>query len=200
MPHSTTTEQPYPTSSPHPASSLFETARATIHPFTLTDFNDLKTLHQHPDVYISTFTGFSNDTRVQAELTEYMEEYARLGISQLKVLTKEATPQFVGRVGLQFRTFHPQHPPDFEVRASLLPNFWGNGLATELIIGTLDYSFTTLKLNRIILGHFNSNLKSQAIAKKLGFQPISILHTEQGDDVIHYELLKANYQPPQPLV
>jgi RimJ/RimL family protein N-acetyltransferase len=128
-----------------------------------------------------------------------MEEYARLGISQLKVLTKEATPQFVGRVGLQFRTFHPQHPPDYEVRASLLPNFWGNGLATELIIGTLDYSFTTLKLNRIILGHFKSNLKSQAIAKKLGFEPISLLQTPQ-DDVIHYELLKTNYHPPSPLV
>ena len=176
---------------PMPA-PLFQTPRAVIYPFTPADFEYLKALHQHPNVYISTFTGFSSDERVQAELAEYIDEHERLGISQLKVMSKEATPRFIGRVGLQFRTFHPDFEPDYEVRVSLLPDFWGDGLATELIRATLDYSFDDLKLERIILGHFQSNLKSQAIAKKMQFKQISVL--ENADDpVFHYELFKADY-------
>jgi RimJ/RimL family protein N-acetyltransferase len=171
---------------------LFETPRATIYPFTQADFNYLKALHQHPAVYPSTFTGFSSDTRVQAELEEYLDEHQRLGISQLKVMSKEETPQFMGRVGLQFRTFHPEFEPDYEVRVSLLPDFWGGGLATELMGATLEYSFNVLHLNRIILGHFQSNLKSQTIAKKLGFRQISVLETPK-EPVLHYELFKADY-------
>jgi RimJ/RimL family protein N-acetyltransferase len=171
---------------------LFETPRTVVFPFTLADFEYLKALHQHPKVYISTFTGFSDDARVQRELEEYLDEHQRLGISQLKVMSKEPTPRFMGRVGLQFRTFHPDFEPDYEVRVSLLPDFWGGGLATELIRATLDYSFNELKLERIILGHFQSNLKSQAIAKKLGFKQISLLETTK-EPVLHYELIKADY-------
>jgi ribosomal-protein-alanine N-acetyltransferase len=171
---------------------LYETARSTISPFTQTDFAFLQALHQHPQVYVSTFTGFSDDARVQRELEEYMDEYNRLGISQLKVMSKEPTPRFMGRVGLQFRTFHPDFEPDYEVRVSLLPDFWGGGIATELIDATLDYSFNTLQLDRIILGHFQSNVKSQTIAKKMGFQQISLLQTTE-DPVLHYELFKADY-------
>jgi len=171
---------------------LFETPRAVVFPFTLADFDYLKTLHQHPLVYPSTFTGFSSDERVQAELAEYIDEHERLGISQLKVMSKEATPRFMGRVGLQFRTFHPNFEPDYECRTSLLPEFWGGGLATELLRGTLDYSFDDLKLERIILGHFQSNVKSQTIAKKLGFKQISLQETPK-EPVLHYELFKADY-------
>ena len=171
---------------------LFETERTEVFPFSLTDFNDLKALHQHPDVYISTFTGFSDDARIQAELVEYIEEHNRLGISQLKVMSKEAMPRFMGRVGLQFRTFNPDFEPDYEIRVSLLPDFWGGGIATELIRATLDYSFNALKLERIILGHFQSNLKTTTIAKKLGFKQISVLETSK-EPVLHYELFKTDY-------
>ncbi|MCX5920038.1 MAG: GNAT family N-acetyltransferase [Candidatus Melainabacteria bacterium] len=172
--------------------ALFETSRATVYPFTQADFSHLQALHQHPDVYITTFSGFSDDARVQGELEEYLDEYNRLGISQLKVMSKEPNPRFIGRVGLQFRTFHPDFEPDYEVRVSLLPDFWGGGLATELIRATLDYSFNELKLERIILGHFQSNLKSHTIAKKMGFKQISVLETPK-ELVLHYELFKADY-------
>jgi ribosomal-protein-alanine N-acetyltransferase len=171
---------------------LFETERTQVFPFSLTDFDDLKALHQHPDVYITTFSGFSDDHRVQGELEEYMDEYRRLGISQLKVMSKDENPQFMGRVGLQFRIFNPDFEPDYEIRVSLLPDFWGGGIATELIRATLDYSFNALKLERIILGHFQSNLKTTTIAKKLGFKQISVLETSK-EPVLHYELLKADY-------
>jgi RimJ/RimL family protein N-acetyltransferase len=176
---------------PMPA-PLFETPRAVIYPFTLDDFDYLKALHQHPDIYVTTGTGFSDDTRVQNELEEYMEEYQRLGISQLKVISKTEISQFMGRVGLQFRKFHPDFTPDYEVRISLIPNFWGCGLATELLHATLNYSFNHLQLNRIIIGHYQSNLKSKTIANKLGFQQISWQETPK-EPIINYELFKADY-------
>jgi RimJ/RimL family protein N-acetyltransferase len=171
---------------------LFETSRTVIYPFTLDDFNDLKALHQHPDVYITTVTGFSSDERVKAELAEYIEEYNRLGISQLKVMTKEETPQFIGRVGLQLMAIDPSQPPSYELRFAIMPTHWSKGFATELALATLDYSFNVLQLNRITMGHAQSNLKSQTIANKLKFKSTGVYEHPKGSTP-RYELFKADY-------
>jgi len=171
---------------------LFETERTQVFPFTANDFDELKALHQHPDVYITTVTGFSNDEKVQAELANYMDEYSRLGISQLKVMTKEETPQFIGRVGLQLMAIDPSQPPSYELRFAIMPTHWGKGFATELALATLDYSFNVLQLNRITMGHAESNLKSQTIANKLKFKSTGVFKHPKGSTP-RYELFKANY-------
>jgi hypothetical protein len=107
---------------------LFETERTQVFPFISSDFDDLKRLHQHPDVYSTTITGFSNDQKVQTELEDYMDEYKCLGISQLKVMTKGEIPQFIGRVGLQLMTIDPSQQPSYELRFAIMPTHWGKGL------------------------------------------------------------------------
>jgi ribosomal-protein-alanine N-acetyltransferase len=171
---------------------LFETSRTVIYPFTLDGFNDLKALHQHPDVYITTVTGFSSDERVQAELKEYADEYNHLGISQLKVMTKDENPQFVGRVGLQLMAIDPTQLPSYELRFAIMPTHWGKGFATELALATLDFAFNVLNLDRITMGHAESNVKSQTIATKLKFKSIGIYQHPKGSTP-RYELLKADY-------
>ena len=171
---------------------VFETERTQVFPFSLSDFDELKALHQHPEVYVTTVTGLSNDERVQAELEGYMDEYNRLGISQLKVMTKEEMPQFIGRVGLQLMAIDPTQPPSYELRFAIMPTHWGKGFATELALAMLDYSFNILPLNRITMGHAESNLKSQTIANKLKFKSIGIYEHPKGSTP-RYELLKADY-------
>jgi RimJ/RimL family protein N-acetyltransferase len=129
---------------------------------------------------------------VQAELANYMDEYNRLGISQLKVMTKEETPQFIGRVGLQLMAIDPSQPPSYELRFAIMPTHWGKGFATELALATLDYSFNALQLNRITMGHAESNLKSQTIANKLKFKSTGVYEHPKGSTP-RYELFKADY-------
>ena len=148
---------------------LFSSERLAFRAFTESDFEALKSLHQHPDVAVSTFTGFSDDVRVLEELNEYMEEYSCLGISQLYVSEKESG-RFVGRIGLQHRIWNPDlNEREYELRFAIHPDFWSKGYATEGARAVLQYGFEELRLPKIVMAHFDDNTKSVAIAPKLGF-------------------------------
>ncbi len=151
-------------------SLMFESERLLFRAFTAEDFEDLKALHQHPDVAASTFTGFSDDARVQAELGEYIEEFQRLGMSQLHVSELEMR-RFIGRMGFQHRQWNPEIPEkEFELRFAIHPDFWSQGYATEGSKALIRYAFEEMKLPKIVMAHFVENVKSEIISQKLGFQ------------------------------
>ena len=45
----------------------------------------------------------------------------------------------------------------------------GKGLMTEVCLHTIDYAFSTLKLNRLMAAYMPHNTRSAALLKKLGF-------------------------------
>jgi len=52
---------------------------------------------------------------------------------------------------------------------------WGKGHAGEAVTLFLDYIFGELGMHKVIAGIFSLNLRSQAVAKKLGFKLIGVL-------------------------
>ena len=165
---------------------LFTSNRLTYRAFNEGDFDALKSLHQHPEVAVSTFTGFSDDVRVLEELNEYREEYRRLGISQLYMSEKDSG-RFVGRVGLQYRLWNPeQEERAYELRFAIHPVCWGKGYASEAAQAVLSYGFEALGLPRIVVAHYDDNYKSQAIVEKLGFIPCGQFYFK-GRIVVGYE-------------
>ncbi|MFM7467963.1 MAG: GNAT family N-acetyltransferase [Vampirovibrionales bacterium] len=186
---------------PSSTAPLYESERIQCFPFTLADFPHLKALHQHPAVYPTTFTGFSSDERVLEELQEYITEFETHGISQLKMMTKPvgdsletaSASQFVGRVGLQYKQYHPERDKAYEVRVSLMPEFWGGGIATEVVGKTVAYAFETMQLPRLVVGFYETNKKSHTIVEKLGFHPLeSVTYGEQ--NVLYYDMTLAQWQ------
>ena len=167
---------------------LFTSERLAFRAFNEGDFDALKSLHQHPDVAVSTFTGFSDDLRVLEELNEYIEEYSRLGISQLYASEKESG-RFVGRMGLQYRIWNPEREArEYEMRVAIHPDFWSRGYATEGSRAVLQYGFEELRLPRIVMAHYDDNPKSAVIAQKLGFTRTCDF-TFKGRFVVGYEQL-----------
>jgi RimJ/RimL family protein N-acetyltransferase len=167
---------------------LFTSERLAFRAFSQSDFDALKSLHQHPYVAVSTFTGFSDDVRVLEELNEYIEEYSRLGISQLYVIEKE-TGHFVGRIGLQYRIWNPErNEREYELRVAIHPDFWSKGYATEGSRAVLQYGFEELRLPKIVMAHFDDNHKSEAISQKLGFTRTCDF-TVKGRVIVGYEQL-----------
>jgi RimJ/RimL family protein N-acetyltransferase len=170
---------------------LFTSERLAFRAFSESDFDALKSLHQHPDVAITTFTGFSDDVRVLEELNEYIEEYSRLGISQLYVSEKE-TGRFVGRMGLQHRVWNPErNEREYELRVAIHPDFWSKGFATEGSRAVLQYAFEELRLPKIVMAHFDDNTKSEVISQKLGFVRTCDFYYK-GRIVIGYEQLNPS--------
>lgn len=75
----------------------------------------------------------------------------------------------------------------------------GKGVMTKSCIALINYGFTVLKLNRIVIKAGEKNLKSRAIAERLNFSQEGIL--EQAEflydhyvNLVVYAMLKENWE------
>jgi RimJ/RimL family protein N-acetyltransferase len=74
------------------------------------------------------------------------------------------------------------------------------GIMTEAGRSVVEFAFTKLGLNRLVVGHHLNNSPSQKLIERLGFTPIGIEHQafiKDGHwiDIRTYELLARDYSP-----
>jgi ribosomal-protein-serine acetyltransferase len=105
--------------------------------------------------------------------------------------------ELVGSVGLHIRDKVARKA---EIGYWLAENFNGKGIMTRAVRAMIDYCFTTLNMNRLIIRAATSNPKSAAIPKRLGFQYEGILRQDGwvGDhfvDLELYSLLASDWTP-----
>ena len=60
---------------------------------------------------------------------------------------------------------------EVDVGYRFLPEFWGRGLATEACLASLEFGFTTLRLNHIICLVLPENTTSIRVLEKVGMPP-----------------------------
>jgi RimJ/RimL family protein N-acetyltransferase len=77
---------------------------------------------------------------------------------------EKSTGKFAGRVGPWF----PPAWPGFEVGWGIASEFRGKGYAVEAARASIDWSFATFAIDRIIHCIDRENLASQAVARRLG--------------------------------
>lgn len=80
------------------------------------------------------------------------------------------------------------------------PEHQRKGIMTEAGRRVIEFSFTNLGLNRLVVGHHLDNVLSQKLIERLGFKPIGIEHQafmKAGSwiDIRTYELLARDYSP-----
>jgi RimJ/RimL family protein N-acetyltransferase len=80
------------------------------------------------------------------------------------VVEERSTESFVGRVG----PWKPPGWPGFEIGWGLAKEFRGKGYAVEAARATIDWSFATFEIDRIIHCIDRENEASQAVARRLG--------------------------------
>jgi RimJ/RimL family protein N-acetyltransferase len=85
------------------------------------------------------------------------------------------TGELVGHAGL----WCPEGWPGIEVGWTLARAHWGSGLATEAARASLEWGWRELGLDRVISLIDPGNLRSQAVARRIGAHPT--------DEVFHYE-------------
>lgn len=76
--------------------------------------------------------------------------------------------RFVGLLALTPHSYHP-FP---ELSYQLMPNYWNNGLGTELIDKILHYAFAELNFHQVLAETQQLNLASCRILKKVGMKLI----------------------------
>jgi RimJ/RimL family protein N-acetyltransferase len=83
------------------------------------------------------------------------------------IRTKEGN-RFVGRAGLKNVDMLGKN--EVELAYALLPEFWGQGLATEISTAILELAFKTIGLAEVVCFTLTTNLASQRVMEKVGFQ------------------------------
>lgn len=77
-----------------------------------------------------------------------------------------SVPRMIGGVGI-----HQDEQGEAELGYWLTPNAWGRGYATEAARAVVDTARETLRIKRLVSGHFVDNPASGNVLRKLGFRP-----------------------------
>ncbi|MFC4534722.1 GNAT family N-acetyltransferase [Sphaerisporangium dianthi] len=76
--------------------------------------------------------------------------------------------EFIGFTGLAVQSFEAHFTPAVEVGWRLRRKAWGQGYATEAATASLEYAFGPAGLARVISMTSTTNLRSQAVMRRLG--------------------------------
>ena len=89
--------------------------------------------------------------------------------------------EFIGCCGLRP---YDEKNNIYELGIHLLPEFWGQGLASEAVQKVVKYAFEELKVNNLFAGHNPKNISSRRMLEKNGFhfvreefyEPTGLMH------------------------
>jgi RimJ/RimL family protein N-acetyltransferase len=154
-----------------PALARFETSRLVLAPPTLADFED--SAHLWGDAEVTRHIGGKPSTRHEAwaRLLRHAGHWAMLGFGYWAVRDR-ASGAFVGEVGFaDFRRGLGDRFDGFpEAGWVLLPEAQGKGLATEAVLGALDWAERRLGPRRTVCMIHPDNAASLRVATKAGFE------------------------------
>lgn len=126
------------------------------------------------------------------------QQYADHGIGRWAIIDKKTT-EFIGWTGLKFVTdLTNNHQNYCDLGYRLRKKYWGQGIAAETAIASLDYAFETLKLEEVFAAASCENEASNKILRKVGLNFIEIFYFEDIKcnwykmDKLQYERAKVN--------
>jgi [ribosomal protein S5]-alanine N-acetyltransferase len=149
----------------HPIAE-FETARMHARPMRGDDFEPLLAMYQN-DAITATLGGNRTAEQVREYLDDQLLHFARHGYG-FWMFHSKADGRFVGRGGLR-NIFVGGHD-EVEVGYALMPEFWKQGLATEIAQASAEIGFARFELPELVSFTLPSNAASRRVMEKVGFQ------------------------------
>ena len=150
------------------ACPTLETENLILRPFKDGDINDFFSMMDSREVrealHVSDEYGLSEAFHA---MTAWLGQWELRGTGHW-ALEEKRSGQFVGRAGLHKPERHDW--PGVEVGWALHPDYWGRGYATEAGEAAVHYGFDELKVNKLFSCILPENYRSQAVAKRLGFE------------------------------
>lgn len=123
-----------------------------------------------PRVYRTLWPWSGPPTRadVRASLADKRGHWRRHGFG-LWLLRDQATGQLAGRGGLQYTDAVGGWT--VEAAWAIVPERWGEGLATEIARGAVQVAFASLRLDELVAITLPGNHASRRVMAKTGFAP-----------------------------
>ena len=166
------------------------TERLTLTPVALSDFDDLRTMWQDPEVIRHIFPDPLSDEDVWFRLLRDLGHWEALGHGNWTLRLKD-TGEHVGSVGvLDYRRVLTPAFDAPELGWGLRPGFQGRGLAFEAVSAALSWCEEALNAPRTVCMIDPTNAPSLALAARTGFREYART-AYKGAPVILLERLSA---------
>ncbi len=144
--------------------SYLETDRLYLRPLVQTDFEDLCVLDSNSKVRAFFPEGVLTPAQVQVELDRHLQSWEVLGFGIFGVIHK-ANHSFIGRAG-----FAQLKNGTVEMGYLFLPEYWGQGYATEAAEAVLPWGLEHIPVDRIIGFAPCDHYASRRVLEKCGMQ------------------------------
>ncbi|GJM34194.1 MAG: N-acetyltransferase [Saprospiraceae bacterium] len=174
------------------------TKRLELRELSWKDLSDIHRMNSYPEVAEFNTIGIPMNLETTKALIQPIIE------DQQKAMRKKYgwvallndTGTFIGEVGINLKSIKYNSG---EIYYSLLPCYWGQGYATEIVKGILRFGFDTLGLHRIEAGVATGNFSSIRVLEKVGMSKEGlhrqILPLREGwKDNFHYAILESDWK------
>lgn len=104
-------------------------------------------------------------------LERIIQEFDQYGYG-LFPISRLADGKFIGFVGLHHFDFDTNFAPGVEIGWRLLPEYWGNGYASEMARACLGYARRSLRLREVYSFTSLANAASQRVMQKIGMRRV----------------------------
>jgi RimJ/RimL family protein N-acetyltransferase len=147
-----------------------ETPRLVCERLRMEHLQEVAALLRDPRVAATGWPGEEPPTEheVIASVADKERHWERYGFG-MWLLRDRASGEMVGRGGLQWTTY-VKDLDEVEAGWSIVPERWGEGLATELARASIDVAFGLLELGEIVAFTLPHNLASRRVMEKTGFR------------------------------
>jgi len=142
------------------------TERLLLERLRATHADDLGRLHRDERV-MATLGGVRPEAETLRVLAECEQHWEQHGFG-LWAVREKATGTFAGRGGLKHT--HVGGHDEVEVAYAFLPQYWGQGLATELAAASVRAGFDVLRLPDLVCFTLTTNRASQRVMEKVNFR------------------------------
>jgi len=149
---------------------LFETPRLLVRSLRETDFSDIWRLQSDPETMRYIRPPETNPEAVRERLQKW-EQYAQkcpgLGVFAMEMKENNS----IGYCTARHVDFNPD-TNEFEIGYTLSPEYWGQGLVSELVPHLSEYLFNLSDAPKIVAFTDPQNIASQKVLLKNGFRAI----------------------------
>jgi len=145
---------------------IVRTRRLLLRRLVPEDLEALYALYRDPEVRRHFPDGTRTLEQTREELQWFLNGHPRHPELGLWATVELATGSFLGRCGLL--PWRIDGVDEVELAFLIAKERWGEGLATEAAFGVIEHAQTVLKLERLICLVMPENVRSAAVARKVG--------------------------------
>lgn len=173
---------------------FIETERLILREILPSDIDGMFELDSDPEVH--RYLGnkpVSNKEQIVDVINFIRLQYIDNKIGRWAIIDKK-TNDFIGWTGLKFVTnLTNNHQDYYDLGYRLIRKYWGQGIATETAIASLNYAFEQLKANEVYAMADCENDGSNKILRKVGLNFIERFNLD-GIEHNWYKIKKEEYE------